>query len=451
MNSYLPSNLSLFPFNKRYKSTEFDLDSCTVYDNLDDSFASLFDAFHPFHQESSDSSFPDDSIFACEVHPSCEERVYVESDEYYNSYFFESPSSQGVPPSCGSVENLTSRTNVAVDECLDSSNLTSANVLAFFRQLCLLRSMFLAFCAIKLDMVGFTRLVEHAAKLDDEKPYLVGIEPNPGPSGRKNGNKTKTKPKNRARPRKARPPNKSGETSMILRPLPPTQTVQKVSDVCNLTFQLGSTVFNNPGGSIITEPFYTNDGYDILPSILTPAMQFINYKFSLYRYCKVLSVRFIITFDNLEQSPMDLYFFSSAQNLASTFPTRAALNAMTATRKLLWTDILSEQCGKKSQVTMDKVVYPWMALGNKLEYNSSNDFSFTQSSNPVRLTYGAWVISSPFSIIPTGIAVRTSLNFTLKFYDPLDIQSPLLDPVPVPTPCPQSHCVPDKGKYIRKA
>jgi len=149
---------------------------------------------------------------------------------------------------------------------------------------------------------------------------------------------------------------------------------------------------------------------------------------------------------------MDLYFFSSAQNLASTFPTRAALNAMTATRKLLWTDILSEQYGKKSQVTMDKVVNPWMALGNKLEYDSSNDFSFTQSSNPVRLTYGAWVISSPFAIIPVGIAVRTSLNFTLKFYDPLDIQSPLLDtPSPTPCPCPPNHAVPDKGKYIRKS
>jgi len=292
------------------------------------------------------------------------------------------------------------------------------------------------------------------AKLDKDKPYLIGIEPNPGPDNppRRRGNYRKKQIKSVNKKKTKNKNLKAGETSMILRPIPPSQDVQKISDICNLTFQLGSTVFNNPGGSIITEPFYTNDGYDILPSILTPAMQFINYKFSLYRYCKVLSVRFIITFDNLEQTPMDLYFFSSAQNLASTFPTRAALNAMTATRKLLWTDILSEQYGKKSQVTMDKVVNPWMALGNKLEYDSSNDFSFTQSSNPVRLTYGAWVISSPFAIIPVGIAVRTSLNFTLKFYDPLDIQSPLLDtPSPTPCPCPPNHAVPDKGKYIRKS
>jgi len=282
-----------------------------------------------------------------------------------------------------------------------------------------------------------------------------GVEPNPGPT-RNNKNKTTKNPRRR-QPNKNKK-SKNLELTSVQRPYPPVQNVQKISEVADLSFQLGSQVFNNPGGSIIVEPFYTNDGYDILPSILTPAMQFINYKFSLYRYCKVIGVQFVLTFDNLEQTPMDLYFFSSAQNLASLFPTRAAINSQAATRKLLWTDVMSEQYGKKSQVIMDKVVLPWVALGNKQEYYSSNDFSFTQSSNPARITYAAWVISSPFSIIPTGVSVRTSMNFKLLFYDPLDIGSPLFEtattattPLPTPTIQQLQQNNVEKGRFMRKS
>lgn len=321
--------------------------------------------------------------------------------------------------------------------------ITSTQVKRFFSRLCMLR-LLSNFC---VQIITDYILVQHTAIVFPPSLMLDGdIEPNPGPqtaNQRKRGNRPKQKTKKQMKNKQA----KQDETKMVLRPPPPVQSVQQISEVANLTFQLGSTVFNNPGGNIIVEPFYTNDGYDILPSILTPAMQFINYKFTLYKYCKVINVRFILTFDNLEQAPIDLYFFTSAQNLASNFATRAAVNAQAATKKLLWTDVMSEQYGKKSQITMDKLVLPWATLGNKREYFSSNDFSFTQSSNPARITYAAWVACSPFSIIPTGVVVRTSLNFKLLFYDPLDLTSPQLNESSTDRPLSVNK---DRGKFVKR-
>jgi len=299
----------------------------------------------------------------------------------------------------------------------------SDKVLTFFFELCRTRQCrdILRRFSIK---ICDEQIIEAIAQIIKVKPLLVGIELNPGPNptvrAKRRGNyKKKAVKKNKEK----------NETTMVVRPPRPIQSVQKNSEMVELTYQSASTIFNNPGGSVISEVFNTNSVYDLLPTILTPTLQFVNYKFSLYKFAKVASIRFVVTFDNIEQFPIDVYFFSSAQSLTGLFATRSAVSNLAATRKLIWTDTISEQYGKKSQIIMDKTIYPWMAWGNKREYFSTNDFSATQSANPPKLTYGAWVLSSPFSTVSTGVAVRLSLNIKVLFYDALDIVT-VLDPAP---------------------
>jgi len=296
--------------------------------------------------------------------------------------------------------------------------------------------MFYAFCVQRLFLDALRTVcigvslsdTDQVPDLNTRKPYLVGIEPNPGPNptNRRRNNYTKKKVKKRNATQTQR--NHNQEITQIQRPFPPSQSVQRNSEMVELTYQSASSIFNNPGGSVIFEGFNTNSVYDLLPTILTPTLQFVNYKFSLYKYAKVYSVRFVVTFDNTEQLPIDLYFFSSAQSLTGLFATRQAVSNLAATRKLIWTDTMSEQYGHKSQVIMDKVIHPWMAWGNKQEYFSSNAFSATQTANPPQLTYAGWVISSPGSVVPSGVAVRLSLNIKVLFYDALDIITVLAPP-----------------------
>jgi len=163
--------------------------------------------------------------------------------------------------------------------------------------------------------------------------------------------------------------------------------------------------------------------------------------FTLYKFGKVLSCEVCHTFGNLEQNSLSLFYFTSAQSLAASFPTKDSVVNQASTRKIMWTDTITEQYGKKSQVTIRKTIVPWMALGNKLEYESSNDFSFTQSTNPARIIHSAWVAMSPLNTIPIGITVTTTLNFRVLFYDALDLpadlfSAPSIPPTPVVAPEP---------------
>jgi len=249
------------------------------------------------------------------------------------------------------------------------------------------------------------------------------VEPDPGPNNRTNRSK-KRQGKNMRKQYKRNVP----KMSLVRQPY---QNVQELRKVANLSFVIGSTIFNNPGGPLIVEPFYTNDCFDVLPSILTPTMQFLNYMFTLYKFGKVLSVRFVLTFDNREDDPVDLYFFVSAQSLAASFATKASLDTQSATRKLLWSDTMTEKYGKKSQSLMSVNVKPSLTYGNKQEYMGENDWAFTQSSNPAKLTHGAWVARTPNSTFAGGLTVKTVLNFKVLFYDPIDLPAPV-SPPPVP-------------------
>lgn len=256
-----------------------------------------------------------------------------------------------------------------------------------------------------------------------------GIEPNPGPRR----NVSKNTQKQKRQPKKG---NKNNKSHFPLHVIQPRQTVQMNSCIRDLCFELSPSNFNNPGGPVVQENFYLNDLYDVLPTILTPTVQFLNYMFTLYKFGKVLSVEVVHTFNNLENNALSVYYFSSAQSLAASFSSKDAVVALAATAKLRWKDTCTEQYGKRSQIIMRKVLVPWMSLGNQLEYMSSNDFSFTQSTNPARFIHGAWVIIGPQSTISSGITVTTTLNFRVKFYDALDLVTPVFQAIPEPTPVP---------------
>jgi hypothetical protein len=283
------------------------------------------------------------------------------------------------------------------------------------------------------DYVMVLTYKEAEKKFKQDLTICGDVEPNPGPRTKQMNSKKRSnrgKPKNRNKNPQGQ---RNRQVHFPLHPYQPYQNVQKNSEIKELTFVIPPEFFNNPGGPVVSQNFNLNDLFDVLPSILTPTVPFINYMFSLYRYGKVLSVTVSHTFANQENNQLSLYYFTSAQNLASSFPSKNAVVAQAGTRKLMWTDDMSEIYGKKSQSIMKKKLVPWMALGNKQEYMSSNDYSFTQSSNPVRIIYGAWVAISPLNTINAGLSITTVMNFKVKFYDALDLITPILQQAPPPS------------------
>lgn len=243
-----------------------------------------------------------------------------------------------------------------------------------------------------------------------------GVEANPGP--KRNPRQTKRS----KRPPNPKPIDTAQPNTSFMRG---KNTVQPQSDIQWMSFSLGVQPFNNPGGPIVTENYYTNDGYDVLPGILTPTIPLINNKFALYKFCKVIRVEFEYIITNLEQFPVDVHFYSSGQSMAGIFSTRSNVDAMNTLNKNMWTTTLSEQYGKNSQVRAKINVIPWRALGDFREYMSSNDFSFTQSTNPARITHASLVLVGGGSTLGNGVMISTMLHFKFKFYDPVDLTAPL--------------------------
>jgi len=227
-----------------------------------------------------------------------------------------------------------------------------------------------------------------------------------------NNNKKKNNgPRRRPRP-KVRPPPVTNVISQY-----PKTTVQPVSKIEDLVFTIPTTKANNPGGPIVSDDFLLNDGYDFQPSFLTPTVQFMNYLFTLYSKAKVLYVDFLIEFGNLEQNPIDLYFFSTANNIVGSVSTLTELADLAGTGVCIWHQQMSEQYGKDSTVRFTKRIVPSKTLGNALEYNGSDDYSFTSSSGPPKLVYGSWYAASPLPIIPSGITVRITATLHTLFYN----------------------------------
>jgi len=207
----------------------------------------------------------------------------------------------------------------------------------------------------------------------------------------------------------------------------PKTTVQPVSRIEEVVFSEVIGNYNNPGGGIVSDTFLMNDGYDFKPTILTPTLQFLNYMFTLYSKAKVLYVDFFLEFGNREQSPLDIYFFAAPNNLTGSLVTKANVEALSGTGICVWHQTMSEQYSK-SRTVFRKRLIPGKCLGNMLEYNGSESYLFTQSSNPGNLIYGAWAVVSPDTVIPTGITVKVTAVLHTLFYSMRVINFPALSP-----------------------
>lgn len=218
-----------------------------------------------------------------------------------------------------------------------------------------------------------------------------------------------------------KPPNYPRATPTV------KQTVQGATKVVDLNYDLSTEIFSTGGGPIVLDIYKVNSPYDFLQSLFTTAVQFLNYNFALYTRAKVQSLCWTIYFGNLEQTPVDLYWFETPFNPVTSYTTRSAVVAMAATGNCIWRDTLTEQYGKKSQVVFRRrVSVGRQIVGNNQEYNGSPDYSFTISSDPTTLVYSNWVAIGPQSTLSLGVTCKVDVSIRVKFYDRIALTSPLL-------------------------
>jgi len=264
--------------------------------------------------------------------------------------------------------------------------------------------------------------------------------------GGKNFDKRKTKRKKKKPQQQAQkrrngtielynPGTRGNEFPLLRNNMQPTTLVQ------DFIYDISSTPFNNPGGAITGEVFQSNDGFDWLSSILTAAMQFLNYRFKTHGKAKVLTFKIHLTFCNLEQTEIDLHFFSSPESLTSLFASKAAIEAAAATGIYRGGRIMSEQYGKSSKVTFCDTIKPGHVIGNMVQYRASDDYSFTQSSGPPRITNYGWLAVSPINTMSTGFTRRVHIEARILFYDMLTLSANLtsIKPKPENWVCPRSQ------------
>jgi len=204
--------------------------------------------------------------------------------------------------------------------------------------------------------------------------------------------------------------------------------VQPMTLVVPFAYDIASELFNNAGGTIVGEVYQSNDGYDWLLAILTSGMQFLNRQFQLYGKAKVLTFDIEYSFDNLEQNAIDFFFFSSSESPTSIAASKASLVAAAATGIYRGGFSLSEQYGKQSSRVWHDRIKPANVVGNTLKYNASDDYSFTQSSGPPRITYYSWYATTPLNAMSLGFSRRVRISANILFYDLLTLTS-LLKPI----------------------
>jgi len=204
------------------------------------------------------------------------------------------------------------------------------------------------------------------------------------------------------------------------------QTVQPVSKVVELNYDLSTQIFSSGGGPIILDVYKVNSPYDFLQSLFTQNVQFLNYMFALYGFAKVQSLSWKIYFGNLEQVPIDIYWFETPFNPVTSFSTRQAVESMASTGNCIWRDTLTEQYGKKSQLSFQrKVSVGRQIVGNKLQYDGTPSYACTAISDPTLLVYSNWVAVSPNSTILSGITCKLDVSLRILFYERLNVTSPL--------------------------
>lgn len=207
------------------------------------------------------------------------------------------------------------------------------------------------------------------------------------------------------------------------------QNVQKNYKIVMLHYDLSTSEFKNAGGPIIQETYKLNSLYDFITTLFTQVWQLLNYNFGIYTLAKVICLMFKIIFCNLETVPCDLYWFETAQNPASSFGTRAAIEAMAGTTNVKWTDTVTPY-GLGDIKYFERVVYPASVFGNPDSYYGSDDYAFTATSDPAKLVYGGFVGVTPESTLLSGITAKLTVSARVKFYLPNNLSSPLLNIIP---------------------
>jgi len=199
--------------------------------------------------------------------------------------------------------------------------------------------------------------------------------------------------------------------------------VQPTTQIVDFVYDITSAPFNNSGGPIVGEVWYSDDPYDWLSSILTQVMQFLNRQFQIYGKGKVITFSPSFSFSNLEQNELDLFYFSSPESQTLLASGKAAIESAAATGIYRGSQVMSEQYGKNSKIIFRDSIHPGQVIGNTIQYKASDDFAFTQSSNPGRLTYYGWYAVSPLNTIPTGFTRRAHIEARILFYDMLTLSA----------------------------
>jgi len=242
---------------------------------------------------------------------------------------------------------------------------------------------------------------------------MEGIEPNPGPRNKNNNNVTKNRKKGKRNIKPIRNANRLN------------QTVQKQREVVTLDYVEAITDYNNPGGPIVSGEYRFTDIYDIDPLILSRSVQFAQYMFDIYTYAKVISAMIVYTFDNLEQHALDIFTYHSTLPLLSSLGSRGQLESQAATVLCNKHVTMSEQYGKRSQVTLKFKLKSSTVLGNATEFRALDDFSCTSSSGPSRPLYTSWAVFSSAGTIPSGFSMRARIVLRVLYYNPRSIPIPI--------------------------
>lgn len=269
---------------------------------------------------------------------------------------------------------------------------------------------------IEWPLPGTTLSLEQAVPVFSRPdPFLSltidgDIEPNPGPRTIKRTKKPNAK---KVKPQRALTAMDVPRTNFN-----PLQSVQGASVVVRLDYEEALTDFNNTGGPIIAREYTPNDIFDIDTAILSRAIQFANYLFTLYTFGKVISIRMLYTFDNLEQHAFDVYFFASPVSLASSLGSRGTLESLQATSLLLKKTTVSEQYGKRSQVRVPITIRMSDIIGNNIQYKALDDYACTASAGPLTKLYTSFAAFNSAGTFPSGFSMRVSISLKCLFYSP---------------------------------
>lgn len=255
-----------------------------------------------------------------------------------------------------------------------------------------------------------------------------GVEPNPGPRGRR-GNAII--PRKQPKTIRRRPPQQLNKRPATASFFPAStsnvtnQSVQRNTANVVLDYEELITDYNNAGGPIVAGEYRVGNIIDIDPLILSRAIQFVAYMFDIYQEAIVTKVYVEYVWDNLEQHALDVAVFAGFQPLLSSMGSRGSIESLLAGGLCIYHNTMSEQYGKKSQVMCRRRLNPANILGNPIHYRSNPQYSNTSSSGASNPLYVSWAVFSSLATIPAGFSFRARIKLQVKFFNKRPIISSL--------------------------